>query len=98
MATRQLTKQGRQRRRQLLEYATRRFAENGYHPTSVDDLVNGIGVGKGVFYWYFSSKEQLLVEILEQTGHDLRRAQKQAIGDETDAVKMLELGIRATMR
>jgi TetR/AcrR family fatty acid metabolism transcriptional regulator len=96
--TKQLTKRGRERRRQLLDYATHRFAENGYHPTSVDDLVNGIGVGKGVFYWYFSSKEQLLVEILEDTGRDLRRAQKQAIGDETDATKRLELGIRATMR
>ena len=96
--TKQLTKRGRERRRQLLDYATHRFAENGYHPTSVDDLVNGIGVGKGVFYWYFSSKEQLLVEILEDTGHDLRRAQAQAIGDETDAIKRLELGIRATMR
>jgi AcrR family transcriptional regulator len=96
--TKQLTKRGRERRRQLLDYATHRFAENGYHPTSVDDLVNGIGVGKGVFYWYFSSKEQLLVEILEDTGRDLRRAQKQAIGDETDAIKRLELGIRSTMR
>ena len=96
--TKQLTKRGRERRRQLIDYATHRFAENGYHPTSVDELVNGIGVGKGVFYWYFSSKEQLLVEILEHTGHDLRRAQKQAIGDEEDPEKRLELGIRATMR
>src|SRR5436309_3088928 len=96
--TKQLTKRGRERRRQLIDYATHRFAENGYHPTSVDELVNGIGVGKGVFYWYFSSKEQLLVEILEHTGHDLRRAQAQAIGDEEDPVKRLELGIRSTMR
>jgi TetR/AcrR family fatty acid metabolism transcriptional regulator len=96
--TKQLTKRGRERRRQLIDYATHRFAENGYHPTSVDELVNGIGVGKGVFYWYFSSKEQLLVEILEHTGHDLRRAQAQAIGDEADPVKRLELGIRSTMR
>jgi AcrR family transcriptional regulator len=96
--TRQLTKRGRERRRQLIEYATRRFAESGYHSTSVDELVNGLGVGKGVFYWYFDSKEELLIEILKETGHDLRRAQKLAIGDETDPVKRLELGIRATMR
>src|SRR5205809_996607 len=98
MATRQLTKKGRERRRQLMEYATRRFAEKGYHPTSIDDLVKGIGVGKGVFYWYFTSKEQLLVEILEYNGHDLRRAQREAIGDETDPIASLRLGLRATMR
>jgi AcrR family transcriptional regulator len=98
MTTRQLTKKGRERRRQLMDYATQRFAEYGYHPTSIDDLVNGIGVGKGVFYWYFPSKERLLVEILEDNGADLRRAQREAIGDATDPVESLRLGLRATMR
>ena len=49
-----------------MAFATRRFAENGFHPTSVSDIVDGIGVGKGVFYWYFPSKDDLLLEILRQ--------------------------------
>ena len=32
---RRLTQRGRERRQQLMEYATARFAENGFHPTSV---------------------------------------------------------------
>src|SRR3954463_14989838 len=94
---RRLTTRGKQRRRQLLEFATTRFAENGSPPTSVAEIVQGLGVGKGVFYWYFDSKEQLFLEILKEAQTDLRRRQQQAIGDETDPVKKIERGLRASM-
>lgn len=81
-----------------MDYATHRFAEQGYHPTSVAEIVEGLGVGKGVFYWYFSSKEELFLEILREAQLDLRRSQQSAIEDETDAVRKIEQGIRASMR
>ena len=80
-----------------MEFAAARFAQNGYHPTSVAEIVQGMGVGKGVFYWYFSSKEELFGEILRDAQHDLRRRQQQAIGDAADPVKRIEGGIRASM-
>jgi AcrR family transcriptional regulator len=49
--TRKLTARGQERRSQLIEVATRMFATDGYHPTSVSGIVAGLGVGKGVFYW-----------------------------------------------
>jgi AcrR family transcriptional regulator len=93
----QLTPRGRQRRDQLIDYATARFAERGYHDTSVADLVSGLGVGKGVFYWYFESKEELFVEILREAQLDLRRAQRAAIGAERDPVRRIERGIRSSL-
>jgi len=50
---RKLTARGQQRREELLLFATSAFAEKGFHATSVHDIVTGLGVGKGVFYWYF---------------------------------------------
>ncbi len=94
---RRLTTRGKERRRQLMDYAAARFAEHGYHPTSVADIVEGMGVGKGVFYWYFSSKEELFCEILREAQQDLRRRQEQALGGEADPVRRIELGIRASM-
>jgi AcrR family transcriptional regulator len=95
---RRLTQRGRDRRSQLMDFAARRFAENGYHPTSVAEIVEGMGVGKGVFYWYFSSKEELLAEILREAQHALRRRQEHVIGDESDPVRRIEAGIRASMQ
>lgn len=80
-----------------MAFATARFAANGYHPTSVAELVDGLGVGKGVFYWYFESKEELFVEILREGERALRRAQWDGMGDETDPIRRLALGIRASM-
>jgi AcrR family transcriptional regulator len=94
---RKLTQRGRDRRHQLMDRAATLFAERGYHPTSVADIVSSLGVGKGVFYWYFSSKEELLVEILKASHQGLRRRQQAAIGDEPDPLLRIELGIRASM-
>jgi AcrR family transcriptional regulator len=80
-----------------MDVAAARFAERGYHPTSVAEIVRAIGVGKGVFYWYFSSKEALFLELLREAQHDLRRAQSAAIADEADPVRRIELGIRASL-
>jgi AcrR family transcriptional regulator len=95
---RKLTPRGLERRAQLMGRATELFAERGYHPTSVSDIVDSLGVGKGVFYWYFSSKEELLGEILRDAHLRLRRAQQAAIVDEPDPVRRIELGIRASLQ
>lgn len=73
------------------------FATKGYHPTSVTDIVDGLGVGKGVFYWYFESKEELFRQILIDAQRDLRRSQRQAIADEPDPVRRIEQGIRTSV-
>jgi len=94
---RRLTARGQRRRLELLDYAARRFASQGYHPTSVTDIVEGLGVGKGVFYWYFASKEELFRQILGDAQRDLRRTQRQAIADEPDPVRRIDAGIRASV-
>jgi len=95
---RRLTARGQRRRQELLDLAAHLFAANGYHPTSVADVVDGLGVGKGVFYWYFASKEELFRQILADAQRDLRRAQLQAIADEPDPVRRIEAGIRTAVR
>jgi AcrR family transcriptional regulator len=95
---RRLTARGKERRQQLMDFAATRFAEGGYHPTSVAEIVQGLGVGKGVFYWYFDSKEELFLEILKEAQQEMRRSQKIAYVDEDDPVRRIELGIRASLR
>ena len=95
---RKLTQRGRERRQQILDESSRLFAERGYHPTAVAEIVESLGVGKGVFYWYFESKEDLFLEILASSSQDLRRRQQAAIGDEPDPLRRIELGIRASLQ
>jgi AcrR family transcriptional regulator len=97
MEQRRLTQRGLERRRQLMAFAAERFADGGYHPTSVAEIVEGLGVGKGVFYWYFSSKEELFLEILREAQQDLRRTQQRAIDGLDDPVQRIVEGIRASI-
>ncbi len=77
--------------------ATLLFARHGYDPTSVSDIVDAVGVGKGVFYWYFDGKEALLREILTDGVRRLRRHQRDAIATETDPLRRIEIGVRASV-
>jgi AcrR family transcriptional regulator len=59
--------------------------------------VNGVGVGKGVFYWYFESKNQLLREILREALRDIRQTQAEAAGTNDDPLAQVEAGLRASI-
>ena len=50
----------------ILDAATTTFAERGFHATSVQDVLEAAGAGRGTFYKYFSDKTQLLVMLSEQ--------------------------------
>lgn len=96
--SRRLTPRGAERRRALLDTAARHFATDGYHPTSVAAIVDDLGVGKGVFYWYFDSKDELLRQILLDAQREMRLAQREAIAGEHDPGRRIEQGIRSSIR
>ena len=97
MKDRKLTRRGSKRRSQILEAGGRLFAEQGYHGTTVGDICDTVGVGKGVFYWYLRSKEALFSELLQSSLLELRRAQEAAIAEVDDPVARIEQGIRASI-
>jgi len=92
-----LTRRGSERREQGLDVAHRLFANGGYHGTTVGDICDDLGVGKGVFYWYFASKEALFTELLRRNLLKLRRSQQAAISGVEDPVQRIEAGIRASI-
>ncbi|MCZ0753972.1 TetR/AcrR family transcriptional regulator [Anoxybacillus sp. J5B_2022] len=55
----------KQRKVKFLEKAMKLFAEKGYHATSIQDIVEAWGISKGAFYHHFSSKEELMFEIVK---------------------------------
>ncbi|CDQ39191.1 MULTISPECIES: TetR/AcrR family transcriptional regulator [Virgibacillus] len=47
----------------LIEQSILLFEKQGFNATSIQDIVKKLNVTKGTFYYYFTSKEQLLMEI-----------------------------------
>ncbi|HEY4008147.1 MAG TPA: TetR/AcrR family transcriptional regulator [Pseudonocardia sp.] len=57
-----VTEQYIQRRRQeILEAAGRCFARDGFHATSMDDVIDAAGVSTSVFYRWFRGKDELVI-------------------------------------
>jgi AcrR family transcriptional regulator len=98
MRKRKLTRRGSKRRKQIIDAALKQFAFAGYHGTTVGDICDELGVGKGVFYWYFDSKDELFAELLRTSLYELRRAQDVAIAKAKDPVERIDHGIRASIR
>jgi AcrR family transcriptional regulator len=93
-----LTEQGRERKQQLLDTASELFASRGYESTRIADICAAAGVAKGLFYWYFDTKESLFAELVRSMRLALRRAQGAAMDPETDPVARIRAGSEATIR
>ncbi len=57
------------------------FEHKGFSETSIQDICDGLGVTKGTFYYYFTSKEELLMDIHLRYIDDMLRRQEQIIND-----------------
>ncbi len=66
MITAGKSQRGAATRDQILDVATRLIHLQGYHCTSLDDVLRESGVGKGNFYYYFKSKEELGYAIIDR--------------------------------
>jgi AcrR family transcriptional regulator len=51
------------RRRQILDAARRCFARNGFHATSMQDILTEANLSAGAVYRYFRSKDEIIAEI-----------------------------------
>jgi len=58
-------KRPEERRVEFIMAAQRLFIGNGYYKTSVDDICKALGVAKGLFYYYFKSKEDLVSQMVD---------------------------------
>ncbi|MFF8845377.1 TetR/AcrR family transcriptional regulator [Streptomyces sp. NPDC015127] len=62
------------RRRQILDGAARCFARNGFHATSMQDILRESGLSAGAVYRYFRSKEELIEAIADEAFTGIRAA------------------------
>jgi AcrR family transcriptional regulator len=97
-ADRRLTSQGLERKQQLLDAAAHLFAERGYAETRIVDICREAGVAKGLFYWYFDTKEAVFRDLAGDLRQRLRREQARAMAGHDDALQQIRQGAEASVR
>ncbi|MGA0571126.1 TetR/AcrR family transcriptional regulator [Variovorax sp. VNK109] len=56
----------------IIEVATREFAEKGFAGARIDVIADAMRTSKRMIYYYFGSKEALYIRVLEEAYHRIR--------------------------
>jgi AcrR family transcriptional regulator len=87
--------QGRATREQLIEVATRLFAERGYEDTSIEAVLTAAGVSRGALYHHFAGKDALFEAVVESIENGITTALGAQVAAAPDAVAMVHTGALA---
>lgn len=64
---------GARTRALILEAGLSSFSENGYHVTSVEDIVGKASVSRATLYQYFRNKEEVFFELMRESAGQLQQ-------------------------
>ncbi|MFL6124280.1 TetR/AcrR family transcriptional regulator [Actinophytocola sp.] len=79
-------------RAEIIEVATREFADKGYAGARVDEIAAKMSTTKRMIYYYFGNKEQLYIEVLEHAYAGIRAMERKLDVDHltpVDAMRQL---------
>jgi AcrR family transcriptional regulator len=81
------------RREEIVDTSAQVFARRGYHATGIAELCTVNGLGKGAFYHYIGSKEELLAAIHDRVMDEVMLgADRVAAADGTPSAQLTMLG------
>jgi AcrR family transcriptional regulator len=78
------------RRRQLVELAADLFAQRGYQAVSIEDIATAAGITGPALYRHFSSKQDLLAQVLLTGQEVMDEAAEQALGGAGEPAERLD--------
>lgn len=81
---------GRATRGQLIEIATRLFAERGYEDTSIEAVLAAAGVSRGALYHHFAGKDDLFFAVVQSVGNRITAELSVAVGGARDPFDALQ--------
>lgn len=81
----------------IVEAAMKAFAELGYEKTKISDVAARAGIGKGSFYDYFKSKEELVLEVVERIIQKHNSQSEEIVEGEMPTIDKLQLLYQSDM-
>ena len=81
-------------RSRILEAAVQVFASKGYHDTKVDDIVSQSQTSKGSFYFYFPSKQDIFMALVDTFADLLESRLRERLSAEESGTARVEAALR----
>ncbi len=86
-----------ERRNEFIDAAEKLFKENGIVDTTVNAIVKELDVAKGLFYYYFKSKDDVIDAISEKYNRDFKAAIQRSLDNSNDFDEQLNAFIDNTI-
>jgi AcrR family transcriptional regulator len=85
-------------RKALINAAAAEISRNGFRKISIDSLVNEVHISKGAFYQFYSSKEMLILDVVQHVQESARKEiwtkiSQDGAGAEGDVARKLLQGL-----
>jgi AcrR family transcriptional regulator len=84
-------------RSRILDAAVTVFASKGYHDTKVDDIVSKSKTSKGAFYFYFPSKQDIFLALVDSFANLLESRLRDRLASETSGMRRVDLALRVCL-
>ncbi len=84
-------------RDRILEAAVIVFASKGYHDTKVDDIVRDSDTSKGSFYFYFPSKKDIFLALVDKFADLLESRLRTSLSAESTGTARVDAAIRVCL-
>jgi AcrR family transcriptional regulator len=65
----------------IIQESIKLFLANGFRGTSVKEITEAVGIGRGTLYWYFKSKDEILESIFQRWEKAFVDGLRQAVND-----------------
>ena len=80
-----------ERKSQILDAAMKTFADVGFHKARMSDIAESSGLSKGSLYWYFDSKESIILSLLGKVFEPEIREFQALLSDPRPTIDRLEV-------
>jgi len=87
-----------ERRKQILDAAEKVFTQRGFSKARMDDIVAESGLSKGALYWYYKSKDEIILALMDRFFAGEMQAEEELISTEGDARQQLEVFFDAAFK
>jgi AcrR family transcriptional regulator len=75
------------RKSEILSTAQQLFFQKGFEKTSIQDIIAALGIAKGTFYHYFTSKMDLLDELMDSITNNMLTVLKPILESKASAIE-----------
>ena len=88
----------KEKKKRIIDVATKEFAKNGYHDASISSIAGKSGISVGAVYKYFENKQDLFLTIVDES---IRQMEKMLLGlakEDVDVIIKVEKILREIIR